>query len=239
MQSFLEARSEVESVVLQVVHGGHARLFGSDLALQGAAIGGVDPITNDGAVSLVNEEHPAFDVLGLVRAANREFVGTYVVVGEVVLVHLSVESVEREETFAERLKLPVDVDGPTLRFGAVVPVLSGLDVPEAVGAVAVVVGFVVAYLHVGFLAVVGRIGEGDEVVVRWRIEFVSVREGLCFWFFKFFNDGSNIRNLDRELGYGFHIATAGLERAFSFFQGDDLNLVEILSSHLEVDDFFA
>ena len=152
MQAFLEARAEIQLVVLQVVDCHHARFFGADLALQRATVGWVNPVADDRAVGLVDEKHPAVDV--------QNFVGADVILRKVGLVHLVGEGVEREETLAESLKLPVDVVGPALCIGTVVPVFAGLDVPEALAAVSVVVGLVVAHLYEGFLAVVVRVGDG-------------------------------------------------------------------------------
>ena len=241
MQPFLEAGTEIESGVMKVVDGDHLGGIGVDLAFQRAAVGRIDPVLDDSAVRVVDEELPAVDVERFVGTSNREFFDTDIVVGQVALVHLIGEGVEDGEAFAERFKLPVDIVGPALCVGTVVPILSSFDVPEAVDALSVVIGFVVAVLHISLVELAAHVVDGDEVIVGRRGELIGTREGLCGRFhWLFYDDGDLIRVKYGEVGYRFGVVvlTGGDDAAIAYGFGNDLDFLAEMNG-LETDDLGA
>lgn len=233
MQSLLEAGAEMQFRVLEVVNGDHFCRVSVHLAFQCAAVTGVNPVLDDQVVFEVNEEMPAVDVKHLFHAD--------IVVGEVALFHLGSKGVDDGETLTESFKLPVDIVGPALCIGTIVPVLTCLDVPEAVDAQTIVVGFVVTMSHIGLVALGTQVIDGDEEIIGGWVELIGTCKSLRGRFHGYFNHSRNIvRIKNGEFGHGLVIAVVagGNDAAFTYSFCDNLNAIAELDS-LETDDFWS
>ena len=175
VQSFLEARTKMHFVVIEVVDGDHFSGFAVDFTFERTTVCGVDPILDDRAVVLFDEEMPAFNV-------EHSFLAN-IILGEIALFDFVGKGLEWGEVLAERFKLPFNIIGPSLSVRAVVPVHSGLDVPEAVDTLSVVECLFVAMFHIGLVELRAFVSYRDEEVVNRRDEFVNACESLCRGFY--------------------------------------------------------
>ena len=231
MQTLLEAGAEMQFRVLEVVDGDHFCRVSVHLTFQCAAVAGVDPVLDDQVVFEVDEEAPAVDV--------KHFFHADIIVGKVVLFHFGSEGVDDGETLTEGLKFPVDVVGPALCIGTIVPVLTCLDVPEAIDAQAIIVGFVVTMSHIGLVALGTQVIDGDEEIIGGRVELIGTCESLRGRFLGYFNhsrDIIRIKNGESGHSLGIAVVAGGNDTAFTYSFCDDLNAVAKLDS-LETNDF--
>jgi len=233
MQSLLKAWTKLKFRVFEVVDGDHLCGVRVHLAFQCAAVGGINPVLDNQVVFDVDEEVPAVDV--------KHFFHADIILGEVVLFHLGSEGVDDGEALTEGLKLPVDIVGPALCIGTIVPVLTCLDVPEAVDAQTIVVGFVVTMSHIGLVALGAQVVDGDEEIIGGRVELIGTCKSLRGRFHGYFNHSRNIvRIKNGESGHGLVIAVVagGDDAAFAYPFRDNLNAVAKFDS-LETDDFWS
>ena len=203
------------------------------MTFQCAAVAGVDPVLDDQVVFEVDEEVPAIDV--------KHFFHADIIVGKVALFHLSSEGVDDGEALTEGLKLPVDIVGPALCIGTIVPVLTCLDVPETVDAQAIIVGFVVTMSHIGLVALGTQVIDGDEEIIGGRVEVIGTSKSLRGRFLGYNNHSRNIvriKNGESGHGLGITIVAGGNDAAFAYSFCNNLNAVAKLDS-LETDAFWS
>ena len=230
MQRFLEAGAEIQFCVIKVIDCDDSWGFVVHLTFECASVGWVNPITDDGAIFLVDEEHPTIDI--------QHFFHADIVLRKILFIHLVGKRIEWEEAFSQRFKLPVHIVGPTLCVGAIEPVLAGFEVPETVCSKTVVVSFVVSDFHISLAAIAARVGDRDKIMVGGRREVVGAQESLGFGLLDLLENRRNIWIVDDDVDHhgGVVVVAGGDDATATCLLGDDLDFFSIMEV-LETNDF--